>query len=157
MPTKGYIAANKITEDMLVPHLRNKKRTSVFSYSLMTTSSEDGLIVCAESISIGQAIGVNCAGKAVVASSVATGYPAFAIALEQGIVDQAIKYTNSKFIEIPGATFTIGSYVFLKNGSPNLSTSPISFADNERYQILGIAKSTNILEVNIEEAKIVNL
>jgi hypothetical protein len=158
MSTRGTIAANKITLDMMVPHLRNKNKLSVFSSSILIVPSEDGTIICSETIEQGQAIGINTSGKAVVASNNgSTGYSAFAIALERGIINQTIRYTKSKLMTIPGVTFTVGATVWLSSGSPNMTTALPSFVDTQRVQVLGVAKTSSVLDISIERAEIVSL
>lgn len=148
MPTKELIGGNKITERMLVPHLR-KRSSSKSVYEIITAQEEELLLTCGENITQGTAITIGTDGKAYIANSL-NNKPAFAFAKTAGNTNEQISLQIEKIIdtEITG-TITIGSYVYLRSNG-GIGTIERTNA-GDLVQIVGTKIDENRIEISIFE------
>ncbi|QLH55003.1 MAG: hypothetical protein CH6_4543 [Candidatus Kapaibacterium sp.] len=114
MPTKELIAGSKITERMLVPHLR--KRTGGKSiYQILEQSTQELWGICGEDIDQYDVVYLSNDGKVYKADAL-NNKPGFAIAKESGSIDQQINLTTSGIMNIPiNGSIPIGSITFLRS------------------------------------------
>ncbi len=115
MPVKELIAANKITETLLVPHL--KKKVSGGRTAVVGINRNENVLygLCGENINVGDAVYLADDGKIYQANAL-QNKPAFAFAQYNGEPDDKIPLiTFGKVqVDIQGDIDT-GNYVFLRS------------------------------------------
>lgn len=151
MPTKEAIAGNKITERMLVPHLRRRGGKSVFQI----LSGEEQIFtgICGEPIEYGQAVHLANDGKLYVADALANK-PAFGVANASGEVEQEIPIQFDGLLDqqIVGQIDT-GNFVFLRSQGQIGSIERINSGDI--IQIIGVKTKENQIYVKIYTPRII--
>ncbi len=148
------IGRNKLRDKSLPYHiLRNRRNNSVnYTYEGESTAETADAIELGETIAAGNAIALSSDGKAYKASVLsADNKPAFAFLLESGESGDISHYSTEQIVNIPGATFTPGTRLYLASGTLNISDEPNETTGNY-YQLLGIAKSAEEIIPTINDA-----
>ncbi|ROL55835.1 hypothetical protein D9V84_10505 [Bacteroidetes/Chlorobi group bacterium Naka2016] len=150
MPTKEIIAGSKITENMLVPHMR-KRFGGKSIYNTISNQEQKLYGICGENITQGDAICFGNDGKIYKADALANK-PAFGFAAESGITNDEILLQTDGLLEIElGGTTDIGSFVFLRSNGNIGTIERINSGDI--IQIVGIKNKENQIIIRIYNHK----
>lgn len=133
LPGKRNTVGKQIEE-----HLLDKKK-SISSSSASAISETALKLITAEGIAIGQAVGIDSNGNAVIAGSV----PAVGVAKTTVNSGSSVIIQVDKLITVPNAGFAANNRVFVKNADPNLSTNLPDITLDTFVQCLGYAISTD--------------
>lgn len=116
MPTKELIGANKITEIMLLPHLRRKNIAGRSVYESAKNEEQILFKTCGESISINEPVFLNPSDNRIYKADALANKPAFAFAASDGNPGETIPLINKGKItkDIIG-TVAIGDFVYLRS------------------------------------------
>jgi len=148
MPTKESIATNKITERMLVPHLRWKQAGGRSVFASAKDSDEIIRGICGETIDQGDAVYLADDNKIYKADAL-NQKPAFGFAMIGGTVDQeiSIKVKGKLNIEID-SNIPVGGIVFLRSQGQIGQIERLNSGDIIQY--VGLKLDSNELYIIIE-------
>ena len=148
MPVKTSIAANQITDDLLLPHLRSKKKgLSLSSFQTGSTQYISISAICGEAIGLHKLVALNSDGKFYFADSV-VAKPAVGISIQSGAIGETIE--ASGFIIITKThSFDIGINVFLGEDG-EIIEAPLDTEALSIIQKIGITTKANEYQIKIE-------
>jgi hypothetical protein len=148
MPTKESIAANKITERMLVPHLRWRQAGGRAVFASVKGVEDVIQGICGETIEQGDAVFLGDDNKIYKADALSQK-PAFGFALIGGIVDQEISIRVRGKINIElDPNIPIGSIIFLRSQGQVGQIERLNSGDLIQY--VGLKLDSNELYIIIE-------
>lgn len=148
MPVKTSIAANQITDDLLLPHLRRKKKGISFS-SFQTGSTQYISIsaICGEAIGFHKLVTLDIDGKFYLADSV-VGKPAVGISIQSGATGEIIEASGFIVVE-KTHSFDVGINVFLGEDG-EIIEAPLDTETLSIIQKIGIINKINEIFIKIE-------
>ncbi len=153
MPRRELTTTAKITTKSLVPHERGSKGGTGSSISLNVTGSDFvgyREVTAGQALKQGAAVSVLSDGKAYRAyQTISTGRPAEAVALNDAAVSGLVKIANIGYVTVPEASFTVGAPIYLTDDELNLTTSPAETEAGMYDQQIGIAFSSQIMQIGI--------
>lgn len=153
MPLKAIIGKNQITEEHLLPHLRNRIGGSNNVLVQYNSTKAETTVQLGEAVTKGTALAIGTNGKAYKASNITSANkPAICIAGEDGNTNSKIKIILSDIVEVIGASLTSGNPVWLTSDTPNISTTIPANEQGKRIQRLGHALSSTTFIVDIENS-----
>lgn len=156
MPSKEIIAANRVSEQQLLPHLRKGSSSSGSSVNVNASQTSQIAqlstlkITAGENIGIGRAIAIGSDGKAYLSQlAVSSSRPASLISVKSANTNELLECLANGEAYVPDATFTVGAPVYMTNDGVISSTGP-SISATIYIQQLGYAKDTKTLIIHIE-------
>lgn len=148
MPIKTPIAANQITDDLLLPHLRRKQKG--ISYSSLQVGSTQYIAItaeCGEAIELHKLVSLKSDGKFYIADAVG-GDAAIGIAVQSGNIGDTIEAAGLAIIS-KTHSFNIGINVFLgENGE--ITEAPLDGEELSIIQKVGIISKENEIYIKVE-------
>lgn len=148
MPTKEIIGGNKITERMLVPHLR-KRIFGKSVYQVVENQTLELWGTCGATIEQGKAVTLGGDGKIYLADAFSRK-PVFGFAQTAGEIDEQIPLRNKGTINVTiMGNVDTGGYVYLRSNGEIGTIERLHAGDI--IQIVGTKKSEEQIEISILE------
>lgn len=150
MPTREQIAANKITDEHLQPHLRKRRGgggKTVISTTTTTVNSLQWQGIAAVDIASNKLVSIDANNQYILADAV--GAPAIGIAKDGGNTGETITIIDDAII-----SYTIGANVgddlWLSNVGDILASTPAEpLPANTIFQKIGFVVDTNRVRIKI--------
>lgn len=146
MPIKEDIAKNKITESMLLPHLRIAGTGAGRGGETLSIAER---MPAGEAVDVGDALYCASDGKVYRADNT-NEKPCHFFAVSAAAAEEDVAIAVSGFLDYEDTLFTTGSAVFITSGTPNISTSPPAAITGHIYQRIGTAISESGIYISIE-------
>lgn len=151
MPTREQIAANKITDEHLQPHLRKRRGgggKTVISTTTTTVNSLQWQGVAAVDIASNKLVSIDVNNQYILADAV-LGTPAIGIAKDGGFTGETITIIDDAIIS-NAITANVGDDLWLSNtGGISASTPTEPLQANTILQKIGFVVDTNRIRIKI--------